>query len=41
MNNCFTVLCWFLPNISMNQPYVYPCPLRLELPPPSLPIPLL
>ena len=20
-DNCFTVLCWFLPNINMNQPY--------------------
>ena len=23
--NCFTVLHWFLPNISMNQSQVYPC----------------
>ena len=32
MDNCFTVLCWFLQNISMNEPYMYPCP----LPSPSL-----
>jgi len=24
-----TELCWFLPNINMNQPYVYICPLSL------------
>ena len=29
-NNCFTILCWFLPNINMNQPYVYICSLPLE-----------
>ena len=29
-DNCFTVLCWFLPYISMNQPKVYICPLPLE-----------
>ena len=25
-DDCFTVLCWFLPNIHMNQPLVYLCP---------------
>ena len=24
---CFTILCWFLPHINMNQPQVYICPL--------------
>ena len=28
-NNCFTELCWFLPNINMNQPWVYMCPLPI------------
>ena len=32
----FTILCWFLPYISMNQPQVYICPLSLE-PPSRLP----
>ena len=27
-DNCFTILCWFLPYISMNRPYVYMCPLH-------------
>ena len=31
-DNCFTVLCWFLLNINMNQPQVYICPLPLEPP---------
>ena len=31
-DNCFTISCWFLPYISMNQPYVYICPLPLEPP---------
>ena len=22
-DNCFTELCWFLPNVNMNQPQVY------------------
>ena len=26
-DNCFTILCWFLPYIIVNQPYVYTCPL--------------
>ena len=30
--NCFTILCWFLPCINMNQPQVYVCPLPLETP---------
>ena len=29
-NYCFTILCWFLPYIIMNQPQVYICPLPLE-----------
>ena len=28
-NNWFTELCWFLPNINMNQPWVYICPLPI------------
>ena len=32
-DNCFTILCWFLPYISMNQPQVYLCPLPSETPP--------
>ena len=35
MDNCFTILCWFLPYINMNQPQVYVCPLLLG---PSIPI---
>ena len=34
----FTILCWFLPSISKNQPRVYICPL-LSLPPVSHPTP--
>ena len=33
-NNCFTILCWFVPYINMNQPQVYICPRPLE--PPTL-----
>ena len=29
---CFTMLCWFLPYITMHQPQVYLCPLPLERP---------
>ena len=25
-DNCFTILCWFLPYINRNQPQVYICP---------------
>ena len=36
-DNCFTMLCWFLPYISMNQSWVYICSLpigtRSHLPP--------
>ena len=35
MENCFTILCWFLPYINMNQPQVH-TPMS---PPASLPIP--
>ena len=28
--DCFTILCWFLPYISMIQPQVYICPLSPE-----------
>jgi len=35
-DNCFTMLCWFLPYINMNQSQVYICPLPLE-PPSHLP----
>ena len=38
---CFTILWWFLPYISMNQPWVYMCPLYPEPPPTSLPTLLL
>ena len=31
-DNCFTVLCWFLANINMNQPQVYPLLLILQHP---------
>ena len=39
---CFTILCWFLPYINMNQPQVYICLLPLEPPsqPPRHPTPL-
>ena len=30
--NCFTMLCWFLPYIIMSQPQVYICLLPLETP---------
>ena len=40
-DNCFTVLCWFLPSISMNQPQVYLCPLPLEHPSHCPPLPVL
>ena len=34
--NYFTILHWFLPNIDMNQSWVYMCsPSRTPLPPPS------
>ena len=29
-NTCFTILCWFLPKINMDQPQVYICPFPLE-----------
>ena len=35
-DNCFTVLCWPLPYINMNQPQVYTCPLP-PAPPSNLP----
>ena len=38
-DNCFIILCWFLPYIIMNQPQVYTCLLPPEPPPISLPIP--
>ena len=38
-DNCFTILCWFLPYICMNQPWVYICPVLLKLPPISHPVP--
>ena len=31
-DNCFTLLCWPLPYINMNQPQVYICPLLPESP---------
>ena len=37
--NCFTILCWFLPYINMNQPKVYICPLPLEPPSHFQPLP--
>ena len=36
-DNCFTILCWFLPYINMNQPQVYIYPLPLEPPSPRPP----
>ena len=36
-DNCFTILCWPLPYINMNQPQVIMYPLPPE-PPPSFPI---
>ena len=41
-DNCFTEFCYFLSNPNMNQPYIYICPLSLELPshPPPHPTPL-
>ena len=33
-DNCFTILCWFLPYININQPQAYVCPLPLEPPTP-------
>ena len=38
-DNCFTILCWFLPYINMNQSQVYYVPSLLNLPPISHPIP--
>ena len=35
-DNCFTILCWFLPYIDTSQPQVYICPLPLA-PPSRLP----
>ena len=40
-DNCFTVSCWFLPNINTNHPQVYICPLPLEPPSQSHPSRLL
>jgi len=41
-DNCFTMLCWFLSYINMDQPQVYMCALPLEppshLPPHSTPL---
>ena len=36
-DNHFTILCWFLPNSSMNQPHVTCVPSLLSLPPPPTP----
>ena len=35
-DNCFTILCWFLSYINMNQPQIYICSFPLE-PPSDLP----
>ena len=37
-DNCFTILNWPLPHITVNQPQVYMCPLPAEPPPASHPI---
>ena len=37
-DNCFTEWCWFLPDLNMDQPWVYIWPLPLYLAPTSLPI---
>ena len=29
-DTCFTILCWFLPKVNMNQPQVYICPFPLK-----------
>ena len=29
-DNCFTILCWFLPHYNVNQPQVDTCPLPFE-----------
>ena len=41
-DNCFTELCWFLPDINRNQSWVYICPFSLDPPShlPSHPTPL-
>ena len=36
-DNCFTILCWFLPYVTMNQPEAYICPFPVE-PPSYLPL---
>ena len=38
-DNCFTILCWFLPYINMNQPQYTYAPSLLSLPPVSHPTP--
>ena len=40
-DNCFTILCWFLPYNNMSQPQVYICPLHLEPPSYLPPLPTL
>ena len=38
-NNCCAEFCCFLPNLNMNQPQLYICPLLSNLPPISHPFP--
>ena len=40
-DNCFTILCWYVPYININQPQVYICLLLLSLLSTSYPISLL
>ena len=37
-DNCFIMLCWFLPYVNMNPPQVCICPSLLNVPPISLTI---
>ena len=39
-DNCFTVLCWFLPYINKNQPWVQTCPLPFKPPSHRTPHPI-
>ena len=37
-DNCFTIMCWSLPDINMNQSWVCICPLPPATPSPLLPL---
>ena len=36
-DNCFIILCWFLPYINVNQPQAYICPGLWDLLPLTIP----